>query len=70
MGTLEAVLEHQEQLQLGASVEPAGSERQTPSPALRVWVVRHPCGPFSELEGVGDESMGELLGACLHEHGL
>lgn len=49
---------------------PVGSERQTPSPALRVWVVRHPCGPFSELEGVGDESMGELLGACLHEHGL
>ncbi|MCB0971482.1 MAG: hypothetical protein KDA97_08205 [Acidimicrobiales bacterium] len=53
-----------------AATCPPGSDLQASSPALRVWVARHPCGPFSDLEGVGDETMGELLGACLHDHGL
>jgi hypothetical protein len=39
-----------------------------PAPTLHVWVVRHPCGPFSELEGVGADPAA-VAGGCEHRHG-
>lgn len=51
---------------------PDGSEEIRPMPTLHTWVVAHPCGPFSELEGVGSESgaAGSAGGeACRHRHG-
>ena len=40
-----------------------------PLPALHVWLVAHPCGPFAELEGVGVRVDPELAEACTHRHG-
>lgn len=47
---------------------PPGLEEASPSPTLHVWVTRHPCGPFSELEGVGTDPSAVAAG-CEHRHG-
>lgn len=46
---------------------PDGLEEQQPMPTLHVWVVAHPCGPFSELEGVGTDPSA-VAGGCQHHH--
>jgi hypothetical protein len=47
---------------------PDGLEELRRFPTLHVWLVRHPCGPFSELEGVGTEP-GAAAAGCEHQHG-
>lgn len=47
---------------------PAGLVEPQPSPTLHVWVTPHPCGPFSELEGVGTDPAA-VAGGCEHRHG-
>jgi hypothetical protein len=46
----------------------AGLEPLRPMPGLHVWVVRHRCGPFAELEGPGVRLDPDAPG-CRHEHG-
>jgi len=45
---------------------PDGLVEPRPQPTLHVWLVAHPCGPFSELEGVGT---GNTDPGCVHQHG-
>lgn len=45
-----------------------GLEPLRPMPGLHVWVVRHRCGPFAELEGPGVR-LDPDAPACGHAHG-
>lgn len=45
-----------------------GLELLRPMPGLHVWVVRHRCGPFAELEGPGVR-LDPDAPACGHAHG-
>lgn len=47
---------------------PSGLEPLRQFPTLHVWLVAHPCGPFSELEGVGTVARSVPAG-CEHDHG-
>ncbi|HRW37088.1 MAG TPA: hypothetical protein P5254_05285 [Aquihabitans sp.] len=47
---------------------PTGLDEAQPAPTLHVWVTRHPCGPFSELEGVGTDP-ASIASGCEHRHG-
>lgn len=49
---------------------PEGSEENRPMPTLHAWVVAHPCGPFSEIEGVGTGAPAPGPEVCrTHRHG-
>lgn len=47
---------------------PDGLVELRPMPALHVWLVAHPCGPFAELEGVGVRLDPDVAEACAHRH--
>jgi hypothetical protein len=49
---------------------PSPLTKFTPVPMIHVWIVKHPCGPFAALEGVGAGQIkpGETR-LCDHVHG-
>jgi hypothetical protein len=55
--------------EVGGTCE-APLQKFTPVPMIHVWIVKHPCGPFAALEGVGAGQVQEgEERLCDHAHG-
>jgi hypothetical protein len=47
-----------------------GTVRKAVVPMIHVWIVKHPCGPFAALEGIGGGQIKEgETKLCDHAHG-
>jgi hypothetical protein len=48
---------------------PAGQVKPVPTPMVHVWIVKHACGPFAALEGIGAGSIAPgQTRLCDHAH--